>query len=74
MTTTFEEPIVSLRGYVGELPKPIFEMTEEERKSYYKAAAIKTRDYLFSIGQALVYERNGQIVSESSNGKIEVII
>ncbi len=73
MPTITEEPIVSLRSYHGEMPKPIYSMTANERKAYYEAAAIKTREYLFSIGQSLVYRKNGRMIAESADGSIEVL-
>jgi hypothetical protein len=73
MPTITDEPIVSLRSYHGEMPKPIYEMTDSERKAYYEAASVKARDYLFSIGQSLVYRKNGQMVSESADGSIKIL-
>ena len=74
MPSITEEPIVSLRSYHGEMPKPIYSMTAGERKAYYEAAAIKTREYLFSIGQPLVYKKDSQIVAEYADGSIKVLL
>lgn len=57
----------------GTLIKPIYEMTPLEREVFYKEMAIKTRKYLFSIGQPLLYKKDNQVVAEYADGTIKVI-
>ena len=58
---------------MGTLKKPIYEMTIDEREEFYQDIALKTRAYLFSIGQPLVYEKNGKIIAEYADGTFKVI-
>lgn len=56
----------------GELEKPLHEMTEHEREQWHKEIPNKVREYLFSIGQPLIYENeNGDFIAEYSDGRIE---
>lgn len=48
-------------------------MTPEERSKWQQQLASNARDYLFSIGQPLVYKRDGHIVAEDKNGRLQVI-
>jgi len=48
-------------------------MTVDERSKWQQQLAVNARDYLFSIGQPLVYKRDGHIVAEDKNGRLEVI-
>lgn len=59
--------------YKGIMEKPIVEMSEAEREDYYKLSAIKLKKRLFSINQPLVYEKNGEIIAEYANGKVELL-
>jgi hypothetical protein len=70
---TIEKPTASLGSYQGTMTKRIIDMTPSEREAYYQNAAIKVRERLFSIGQPLVHEKNGQVIAEYANGKIEII-
>ena len=70
---TIKEPTASLGSYQGTMTKRIIDMSPSERAAYYQAAALKARERLSSIGQPLVHEKNGQVVAEYANGKIEVI-
>lgn len=49
-------------------------MTSEERSQWQQQLAINARDYLFSIGQPLVYKRDGHIVAEHKDGRLQVIL
>lgn len=55
----------------GIMKKNPFDMTEEEKKVWKSEASERARTYLFSIGQPLVYEKNGQLVAEYSDGRIK---
>ncbi len=58
----------------GELEKPLHEMTEEEKEQWYKEIPNKIREYLFSIGQPLVYKNEkGEYIAEHSDGRIQVL-
>lgn len=48
-------------------------MTQEERSQWQQQLAANARDYLFSIGQPLVYKRDGHIVAEHKDGRLQVI-
>lgn len=58
---------------VGRMVKDPRSMTREEHAEWQKEAAIRTRDYLFSIGQPLVYKRDGRVVAEYKDGRVQVI-
>jgi hypothetical protein len=55
------------------LKKPIYEMTLQEREEFYKDMAMKTKAYLFSIGQPFVFEKEGKILAEYADGTIKVV-
>ena len=57
----------------GTMTKSPFLMTAEEREEWEVRMQAKTRAYLFSIGQPLVYKRDGQMIAEYANGNIEII-
>lgn len=48
-------------------------LTPEERSQWQEQIAVNARDYLFSIGQPLVYKRDGHIVVEHKDGRLQVI-
>ncbi|MBO9637635.1 MAG: hypothetical protein J7576_05660 [Siphonobacter aquaeclarae] len=48
-------------------------MTSEERVRWQKEMAEDAREYLFSIGQPLVYRKQGHIVAEHRDGRIQII-
>jgi hypothetical protein len=74
MATVAQEPTnIDFALTTGTLKKPIYEMTTEEREEFYKGMALETRTYLFSIGQRLVYEKNGKIVAEYADGTIKLV-
>jgi hypothetical protein len=81
---TFPPPIVSLAETissmsdevvfkVGRMTKDPRSMTREERIEWQKETAKRTRDYLFSIGQPLVYKRDGRVVAEHKDGRVQII-
>jgi hypothetical protein len=55
------------------MTKSPFLMTAEEREEWEVLMQAKTRAYLFSIGQPLVYIRDGQMIAEYADGKIEIL-
>lgn len=58
----------------GLMKKKPFDMTAEELEVWQKESSERTRDYLFSIGQPLVYgNEEGQMVAEYADGRIEII-
>jgi hypothetical protein len=49
-------------------------MTRTEKKDWTARCEREAREYLFSIGQPLVYRRaDGQMVAEYKDGVIEVL-
>lgn len=57
----------------GTMTKSPFLMTVEEREEWQVRMQAKARTYLFSIGQPLVYKKNGQMIAEYANGNIELL-
>lgn len=57
----------------GVMKKKPFDMTDEERTVWDKESSERIRAYLFSIGQPLVYEKDGNMVAEYADGRIENI-
>lgn len=55
----------------GSMIKSPFKMTPEELIVWQQELKVKAREYLFSIGQPLVYERDGRMVAEYSDGRIK---
>jgi hypothetical protein len=70
---TEENNFIKIATYRGRLMKSISEMTQIEREKHYQEATIRTRSYLFSIGQPLIHQKDGHLVAEYSDGKIIVI-
>jgi hypothetical protein len=57
----------------GEMVIAPWDMTPVERQAWYKLNQMKARNYLFSIGQPLVFEKEGQMIAEYADGTIEVV-
>jgi hypothetical protein len=55
----------------GTMTKSPFDMDDAEYKIWQEKGKIETREYLFSIGQPLVYFIDNQTVIEYSDGTIE---
>ena len=68
-----ENNISEIATYRGRLEKSIAQMTQSEREEHYKVSANRTREFLFSIGQPLVHQKNGYLVAEYADGKITII-
>lgn len=54
----------------GKMEQSPFGMNDPERKLWEENANMKVKEYLRSIKQPLVYRKNGRIVMESEDGKI----
>jgi hypothetical protein len=70
---TEKNSISTIATYQGKLEKSLAQMTSQEREVHYKKMAIRTREYLFSIGQPFVYKNNGHILAEYADGKITIV-
>ncbi|GAB3913305.1 hypothetical protein GCM10028803_57280 [Larkinella knui] len=58
----------------GKMVKDPRTMTPEERSLWQKQCTENAREYLFSIGQPLVYKRpDGHVVAEHKDGRVLVI-
>ena len=68
-----KDNILEIATYQGKLNKSIAQMTLKEQKEHYKSAEIRTREYLFSIGQPLVHQKDGYIVAEYPDGEIMIV-
>lgn len=55
----------------GTMTKSPFEMMPEERKIRQTEIQTEAREYLFSIGQPLVYEKDGRMTAAYANGRIK---
>ena len=72
--TNLEEPTnIDFAISVGTLQKPIYEMSADEKSTFYKEMNIETRRYLFSIGQPLVYKKDNKVVAEYADGTINIV-
>jgi hypothetical protein len=68
-----EKQTANLGSYQGAMIKRIIDMTPSERAAYYQAAALKAKERLFAIGQPWVHEKDGQVIAEHADGRIEII-
>ena len=72
--TTTEEPTnIDFAISTGTLQKPIYEMSADEKSTFYKEMNIETRRYLFSIGQPMVYKKGTHVVAEYADGTINIV-
>lgn len=55
----------------GKMEKDPFEMTPEEYKVWEEEMEKEIRTHLFSIGQPLVYRKDGQMIAEFADGGIK---
>lgn len=55
----------------GRMTKSPLEMKPDELKIWEQTEQAFVRDHLFSIGQPLVYKKNGVMVVEFANGRTE---
>jgi hypothetical protein len=57
----------------GTMTKSPFDMDDAENKIWQEKGKIEAREYLFPIGQPLVYFIDNQVVIENNDGTIEYI-
>ena len=57
----------------GKMVKAPWTMTEAERTEWERRTQEEAKDYLFSIGQPLVYEKDGRMIAEYADGRIKTI-
>jgi len=57
----------------GKLPANFESMTIEELKAWERVMQKEAEVYLFSIGQPLVYEEDGQMISRHADGTVQRI-
>lgn len=57
----------------GKLPANFDSMSIEEMKAWERAMQKEAEEYLFSIGQPLVYEKDGQMIAQHADGSISPI-
>lgn len=65
--------IVRLTGYKGTMKKDIAEMTADEYKAWQFAANIEIKRSLFAKNMPLVHKKDGHVVAEYADGRIEII-
>ena len=68
MMQQISEEILLKKGTMERSP---LDMTVAERNQWYKDIQQKAKEYLFSIGQPLVYKVNGIMIAEYADGRIE---
>ena len=54
----------------GKMTKSPFKMTLEEEREWRIEKQAEAQAYLFSIGQPLVYEKDGVMIAEYADGRI----
>ena len=57
----------------GTMTKSPFKMTLEEEREWQAQKQLEARAYLFSIGQPLVYEKDGVMIAEYADGTIKPV-
>jgi len=57
----------------GKMTKSPFDMTIEEEKEWQIQKQAEAKAFLFSIGQPLVYEKDGIMIAEYADGRIKRI-
>ncbi len=57
----------------GGAKKPVSQMTEEEFSVAARTIYAKVREQAFSRGLPIVIERDGQVIREYADGRIEVV-
>lgn len=71
MDDTFD--VVKLTGYSGTMKKSIADMTTDEYRAWQIAANIEIKRSLFAKNMPLVHKKDGHVVAEYADGKIEII-
>lgn len=57
----------------GKLPANFDDMTIEEINAWQKVMKKEAEEYLFSIGQPLVYKKDGHMIAEHADGSVYII-
>ncbi len=65
--------VVRLTGYRGTMTKVIAEMNPEEYKAWQIEAKKEVRRTLFAKNMPLVHKKDGHVVAEYPDGRIEII-
>lgn len=65
--------VVRLTGYRGTMTKIIAEMTPEEYEAWQIDVNKQARDTLFAKNMPLVHKKDGRVVAEYADGRIEII-
>jgi hypothetical protein len=54
----------------GKMTKSPFKMTLEQEREWQTQKQLEAKAYLFSLGQPLVYEKDGIMIAEYADGRI----
>lgn len=65
--------IIRQTGYKGTMKKSIADMTTDEYKAWQIQANIEIKSSLFAKNMPFVHKKEGRVVAEYADGKIEVI-
>jgi len=57
----------------GAMTKSPFDMTAEEYAQWKGQVQCDAREYLYSIGQPYVTEKDGQFIAEFADGRVQTI-
>jgi hypothetical protein len=57
----------------GKMTKSPFDMTFEEEKEWRIQKQAEAKAFLFSIGQPLVYEKDGVMIAEYADGSVKSV-
>jgi hypothetical protein len=57
----------------GTMTKSPFKMTLEEEREWQVQKQLEARAYLFSIGQPLVYKKDGVMIAEYADGTVKPV-
>ena len=70
-----KEVIIPVEQFIkkGRMKKFPLLMNPTELEAWEKQEAAYVRNYLFSIGQPLVYEKDGTMVAEYADGRIKTL-
>ena len=68
-----DQVIISEESFIkkGRMKKSPLLMSDGEKKAWELQMSLGIRDYLFSIGQPLVYKKEGKMIAEYSDGQIK---
>lgn len=63
----------TIKYRTGTMTKRPTEMSAQELKTWQEQGEKEIREYLFSINQPLIYEKNGVMVAENKDGSIDIL-